>query len=119
MANNVVFVFFKLDDRDYPELLTILEKFMTERGVDTINAGPPPRPVEPAPTKPAPVDDVRPGTVVSPVNFREGPSKTAKIIRGLPTGTKVALISCADGWWRAKHGEIVGYIAAGFIRVSP
>ena len=53
------------------------------------------------------------------VNFREGPSTDARIIRALVTGTSVEVLDYnPDGWSKVKHDGTVGYIRSDFLRSS-
>jgi uncharacterized protein YcfL len=50
------------------------------------------------------------------LNFRQGPSVSHKIIRGLPRNTRVEVISDSGTWWKVKYENTEGYINSKYLR---
>ena len=49
------------------------------------------------------------------VNFRVGPGVQYKIIESLAKGTKVTVLSKANGWAKIWYNDYVGYIASNYV----
>lgn len=56
----------------------------------------------------------RDGVIVRSVNLRAGPDRGAPTIRVLPSGSRVAVVSC-DGWCRIQAGGSEGWVYRDFI----
>ena len=50
------------------------------------------------------------------VNFRVGPSMSAKVIDTCPVGTKITVLEKGTDWCKAMIGDTVGYVSTWFIR---
>jgi len=51
--------------------------------------------------------------VVDGLNFRVAPERDAKLIRGLPAGTKLEHLETKDDWHKVKDADgVVGYVSA-------
>jgi hypothetical protein len=51
--------------------------------------------------------------VVDGLNFRVAPERDAKLIRGLPAGTKLVHLETKDDWHKVKDANgVVGYVSA-------
>lgn len=56
------------------------------------------------------------GVTTSNVNFRTGPSTTAKKIVQLKKGVKVTLYALANGWYEADYNGTRGYLYAQYVK---
>ncbi|RYL87288.1 SH3 domain-containing protein, partial [Sporolactobacillus sp. THM19-2] len=63
-----------------------------------------------------PEQDTRYGVVTTGLNFRKGPSKSYDVIRVLQAGTRVEILTGANGWLKVSYGGRDGYVYADFIR---
>ena len=50
------------------------------------------------------------------VNFRSGPSLSAKIIRTIPVGTVVTVVEHGTDWCKVTVDEDTGYISTWFLK---
>ncbi len=58
------------------------------------------------------------GVTSTPVNFREGPSTSDKVITLLAQGKTVTLYALQDGWYAAEYNGARGYLYAKYVTVT-
>jgi uncharacterized protein YgiM (DUF1202 family) len=59
-------------------------------------------------------------TTTGSVNFRTGPSTSYSIIRNLPSGTKVELISMVSStWYKVRLSGTIGYVSSKYLTSPP
>ena len=59
-------------------------------------------------------------TTTGSVNFRTGPSTSYSIIRNLPSGTKVELVSMYNStWYKVRVSGTVGYVSSKYLTSPP
>lgn len=60
---------------------------------------------------------VQPGVVTAALNFRDGPTANARLLREpLPVGTPLQILKEQDGWYQVKL-EQVGWVKKEFVRI--
>ena len=52
------------------------------------------------------------------LNLRKGPSTKTSILRLLPNGTKVEILSSSNNWTRVKYNGIYGYVYSKYVKVN-
>jgi len=55
------------------------------------------------------------GTLSANVNFRQGPSTSAKKLTTIPKGSEVTLFALKDGWYEAEYKGNRGYLYAKYV----
>ncbi|MEN6471851.1 MAG: SH3 domain-containing protein [Clostridiaceae bacterium] len=58
------------------------------------------------------------GVTTGAVNFRTGPSTTAKKIVQLKKGVKITLYALQNGWYEASYNGTRGYLSASYVKVT-
>src|SRR5215468_8871791 len=60
------------------------------------------------------------GRITSQVNFREGPSRSARVINVLSPGTEVAILrEDPGGWYQVMHYGRTGFIHKSYVDLQP
>lgn len=49
------------------------------------------------------------------LNIRKGPGTNHQIIKGIPKGEQVEVLSVQDGWSNIKYNDIVGYVSSEYL----
>jgi len=72
-----------------------------------------------APTPPTPpVTEPRSGQTTAPLNFRLGAGTNFPIIRTLPTGQALTILSESNGWLQVRVGSEEGFVSADWVQVT-
>ena len=65
---------------------------------------------------PTSADAAQFGRITSQVNFREGPSRSARVISVLPPGTEVAILrEDPGGWYQVMHHGRTGFVHKSYV----
>ena len=86
------------------------EGFVSAKFVRVITAAPKP-PANSSSTK------VRDGQTTANLNMRRGAGTNHSVIRTLPKGTKLKILSERNGWMKVRVGKQEGFVSAKFVRV--
>src|SRR5215471_16359453 len=69
---------------------------------------------------PTSADAAQFGRITSQVNFREGPSRSARVINVLSPGTEVAILrEDPGGWYQVMHYGRTGFIHKSYVDLQP
>ena len=69
---------------------------------------------------PTSADAAQFGRITSQVNFREGPSRSARVISVLPPGTEVAILrEDPGGWYQVMHHGRTGFVHKSYVDLQP
>ena len=86
------------------------EGFVSSEFVRVNNSG------ETAPA-PAPSQEVHQGQTTARLNLRAGAGTNHRVIRTLPTGQSLTILSESNGWMRVRVGNEEGFVSAEWVRV--
>src|SRR5215471_6423041 len=65
---------------------------------------------------PTSADAAQSGRITSQVNFREGPTRSARVISVLPLGTEVAILrEDPGGWYQVMHHGRTGFVHKSYV----
>src|SRR5215813_481647 len=60
------------------------------------------------------------GRIISQVNFREGPSRSTRVINVLSPGTEVAIFrEDPGGWYQVMHHGRTGFVHKSYVDLQP
>jgi len=65
-----------------------------------------------------PAETTRTGTTTENLNLRTGAGTNHSIIRTLPRGTQITILSESNGWMRVRIGTQEGWVSAQYVSVS-
>ena len=72
----------------------------------------------PAPSQPTPAPETSQGQTIARLNLRAGAGTNHRIIRTLPLGQTVTILSESNGWMRIRVGNEEGFVSSEWVRVT-